>query len=220
MEKWDAVRAQRRGEEHSNNFTELGEKPATAATAVLQLLSGKPGQAWELAKCIAPYGAVMFGLIPGTVWALLGPEAGQTALLSVVLAEVLTNIHSFCIIVTNHAGDDVYKFDTPVKVKSDEFYLRAVIGSVNFHTGSDYGKPGSAVANAVDFPQGWLNYQIEHHMWPDMSMLSYQRAAPRVKAICEKYGVPYVQQPVWQRVKKTVDIMTGESNMLNWDKGQ
>jgi len=94
------------------------------------------------------------------------------------------------------------------------------IGSTNFHTGSDFGAPGSVKANAVDFMQGWLNYQIEHHMWSDMSMLSYQRAAPRVRAICEKYGVPYVQEPVWTRVKKTVDIMTGEANMLNWDKGQ
>ena len=57
-------------------------------------------------------------------------------------------------------------------------------------------------------------------MWSDLSMLSYQKAAPRVRAICEKYGVPYVQEPVWTRVKKTVDIMTGEADMLNWDKGQ
>jgi hypothetical protein len=35
--------------------------------------------------------------------------------------------------------------------------------------------------------------QIEHHLWPDMSMLAYQRVAPKVKACCEKYGVPYVQ---------------------------
>ena len=162
----------------------------------------------------------MFGVIPGVTWALFGSDAAQTALTSVVLAELLTNIHSFCIIVTNHAGKDVYKFDTPVKVKSDEFYLRAVIGSVNFHTGSDFGKPGSVMANAVDFPQGWLNYQIEHHMWSDLSMLSYQKAAPKVRAICKKYGVPYVQEPVWTRVKKTVDIMTGEADMLNWDNGQ
>ena len=35
---------------------------------------------------------------------------------------------------------------------------------VNFNTGSD----------ANDFMHGWLNYQIEHHMFPDLSMLSYQ----------------------------------------------
>jgi len=79
-------------------------------------------------------------------------------------SEILTNIHSFAIVVPNHAGEDIYRFETPVKVKSDEFYLRVVIGSANFKTGLD----------ANDFMHGWLNYQIEHHMFPDLSMLSYQ----------------------------------------------
>jgi hypothetical protein len=30
-------------------------------------------------------------------------------------------------------------------------------------------------------------------MFADMSMLSYQRMAPEIKAICEKHGVPYIQ---------------------------
>jgi hypothetical protein len=50
------------------------------------------------------------------------------------------------------------------------------------------------LGNANDFMHGWLNYQIEHHMFPDLSMLSYQKAAPIVRAACEKYGVPYVQE--------------------------
>ena len=27
-------------------------------------------------------------------------------------------------------------------------------------------------------------------MWPDLSMLSYQKAAPLLRAICAKHGVP------------------------------
>jgi len=65
-----------------------------------------------------------------------------------------------------------------MQVKSDEFYLRAVIGSVNFKTGGDVN----------DFMHGWLNYQIEHHMFSDMSMLTYQRMAPEMKLLCEKYA--------------------------------
>jgi hypothetical protein len=30
-------------------------------------------------------------------------------------------------------------------------------------------------------------------MFADMSMLSYQRMAPEIKAICDKHGVPYIQ---------------------------
>jgi hypothetical protein len=58
--------------------------------------------------------------------------------------------------------------------------------------------------------QGWLNYQVEHHMFPNLSMLSYQRAQPRVKALCAKFGIPYTQHSVWWRVKKTLDIMVWE----------
>ena len=121
----------------------------------------------------------------------------------------LVDLHSFAIVVPNHAGQDVYRFETPVKVKSDEFYLRAVIGSANFRTGGD----------ANDFMHGWLNYQIEHHMFPDLSMLSYQRMAPEIRAICHKHGVPYVQENVFKRVWRTAEIGVGLKNMKVWEKG-
>ena len=34
-----------------------------------------------------------------------------------VLAETLSNVHSFIIIATNHCGDDLYRFDSPCKVQ-------------------------------------------------------------------------------------------------------
>ena len=34
-----------------------------------------------------------------------------------------------------------------------------------------------------------------------------------MQAICEKHGVPYVQESVWVRLKKTVDIMVGKADM-------
>ena len=44
-------------------------------------------------------------------------------------------------------------------------------------------------------------------------MLSYQKSAPLVQEICRKHGVPYVKQNVFWRLKKTVDIMVGQSSM-------
>ena len=44
-------------------------------------------------------------------------------------------------------------------------------------------------------------------------MLQYQKAAPKLKAICEKHGVPYVQENVFVRLQKTVDIMVGKATM-------
>ncbi|KAG7351168.1 fatty acid desaturase [Nitzschia inconspicua] len=140
----------------------------------------------------------MLALIPG-----VGGSLALNALINLVLADFLTNIHAFITIVTNHAGEDLYTFDDCVKPKTGSFYVRQIVASANYAAGSD----------AVDFSHGWLNYQIEHHVWPDLSMLQYQRAAPKLKAICEKHGVPYIQESVFERLRKTVDIMIGKTTM-------
>ena len=44
-------------------------------------------------------------------------------------------------------------------------------------------------------------------------MLQYQKGAPKLKAICEKHGVPYTQENVFERLRKTVDIMVGKTTM-------
>jgi fatty acid desaturase len=140
----------------------------------------------------------LLALIPG-----VGPTIAVHALANLVLAELLTNVHAFATIVTNHAGDDMYTFDDAVKPKTGSFYVRQIVGSVNYDAGTD----------PIDFWHGWLNYQIEHHVWPDLSMLQYQRAAPRLKAICEKHGIPYVQENVFERTRKTIEIMVGKTTM-------
>lgn len=71
-------------------------------------------------------------LIPG-----VGPTLAVRALTSLVLAELLTNVHAFVTIVTNHAGEDMYTFDDAVRPNSGSFYVRQVIGSVNYDTGDD-----------------------------------------------------------------------------------
>lgn len=154
---------------------------------------------------LMPFLVTRFILLPAPLLLIpiTGPELFRHAILNLIVAELVTNIHSFVTIVTNHAGEDLYKFDDEIKPKSGSFYVRQIVSSVNFATGTD----------PIDFSHGWLNYQIEHHVWPDLSMLQYQRGAPKLKAICAKYGVPYVQESVWTRVRKTVDIMVGKTSM-------
>ena len=120
-----------------------------------------------------------------------------------LLAELITNAHSFLVIVTNHAGEDMHRFDAPMGHKA-EFYRRQVVGSTNFATGGDLN----------DFLHGWLNYQIEHHLFPDLPMRQYARIQPEVKAICAKHGVPYVQESVWVRLRKTVAVAIGDASMI------
>ncbi len=152
-------------------------------------------------RVVLPYVGLRFVLFPAC-FLPLGTTAAGWVLASSVVAELLTNLHTFVIVVPNHAGDDVYRFDRPTSDRA-EFYVRQAAGSVNFRTGGEVN----------DFLHGYLNYQIEHHLWPDMAPHLYQLAAPEVKAICARHGVPYLQEGVLRRVGKLVDIMTGHASM-------
>ena len=120
-----------------------------------------------------------------------------------VFADLFCNVHTFAIIVPNHAGSDMYLYRTPVTAKSDEWLLRQCISSVNYTAGSD----------AIDYLQGWLNYQIEHHLFPDLSAYEYQVIHNNVKEVCRRHGVPYVSENVFVRLWKTVKIMTGQESI-------
>jgi Fatty acid desaturase len=162
-------------------------------------------------KCLLPYGLARFVAAPAA-FAPLGPWAVFSVWSNSVMAECIANVHSFLIIGPNHAGDDLYRFDGASKagdpraqqVRNAGFYIRQVLGSVNYSTGGDL----------RDFLHGFLNYQIEHHLFPTLPPSAYQRIQPKVKAICERYGVPYVQEPLHKRVRQLVRIMVGKASML------
>ena len=120
-------------------------------------------------------------------------------IINYIFADLFCNIHTFAIIVPNHSGSDMYLYKTSVKGKSDEWYLRQCISSTNYITGN----------NIIDYLQGWLNYQIEHHLFPNMSAYEYQIMQKDVEYVCKKYGIPYVSENVFIRLWKTIKIMTG-----------
>ena len=65
----------------------------------------------------------------------------------------------------------------------------------------------------INFLHGYLNYHIEHHLFPDLPLRQYELAQSRLKAICEKHGVPYKEESVFKRVRMAVDVMVGKSNL-------
>jgi len=151
--------------------------------------------------CLLPYISIRFILIP-LVFLPISFHAFLFVLINSLLAELVTNIYTFMIIVPNHAGDDIYRFETGLS-DSNEFYVRQVIGSVNYKCGND----------RIDLMHGWLNYQIEHHLFPDLPLLKYQQYQQRVKELCVQYNIPYIQESVFKRFRKLVSIMTGKTNM-------
>jgi len=152
---------------------------------------------------LLPYGVVMFALVPLLFGLFFGATAAVNTLIILLLAELVANVHSFIVIVPNHSAEDIYQFSKPHKSQG-EFYLRQIMGSVNYNTGSDF----------IDFMHGFLNYQVEHHLFPNMPLSYYQKMQPKVKDICKKYDLEYRQESVWKRAWMTVELMVGKTKVL------
>lgn len=97
-------------------------------------------------------------------------------------ANLIRNWWSFAIIFCGHFSADVEMFDLEVleNETKGEWYLRQIKGSGNIQ-GSKF----------FHFLSGNLSHQIEHHLFPDMPANRYQDIAPKVQALCERYGVQY-----------------------------
>jgi hypothetical protein len=49
-------------------------------------------------------------------------------------------------------------------------------------------------------------------------MLQYKRAMLMIKEICAKHSIPYIQENVFTRLSKSIDIMIGKTSMIKFDK--
>jgi fatty acid desaturase len=98
------------------------------------------------------------------------------------VANLIRNYWSYAVIFCGHFPDGAEKF-TRAEYESEthaEWYLRQMLGSANFHAGP-----------LMAFMSGNLCYQIEHHLLPDLPSNRYAEIAVRVKALCDKYDLPY-----------------------------
>ena len=165
----------------------------------------QPAQRTMWFELFIPYISFHFILLPW-LFELLSPGFGISYLTARIIAELLHNFHTFFIIVPNHCGDDIYRYrEVPRGERGgDNFYLRQVKGSANFYTGSEW----------LDLSQMYLNYQIEHHLFPALPMRQYRLIQPQIKAVCDKYKVPYIQESVWKRSIKMIEVATGKTAML------
>jgi fatty acid desaturase len=152
-------------------------------------------------ECYLPFILVHFVALP-LLFLPLGRQAALSALANSLLGEVLANLHTFAVVGPNHAGEDLYRFEGRAGSKA-EYYVRQVVGSVNYRTGGD----------GLDYAHLWLNYQIEHHLWPDLPMLAYRRVQPKVAALCRAHGIPYGQESVFVRLRKLMAIAVGTRRM-------
>lgn len=98
------------------------------------------------------------------------------------VANVIRNLWTYLIIFCGHFPMDVHTF-TKAEVENEtrsHWYVRQLLGSCNIGGGKLF-----------HIMSGNLSHQIEHHLFPDMPSNRYPEVAPRVRALCARYKLPY-----------------------------
>lgn len=125
----------------------------------------------------------------------LSPSATFTSTLKAnAVANVLRNIWANAVIFCGHFPDGAEKFTTTDMAgeTKGEWYLRQMLGSANFDAGP-----------VLRFMSGNLCLQIEHHLFPDLPSNRLHEVSVRVRALCDKYDLPYTTGPFLMQYGKT-----------------
>ena len=118
-------------------------------------------------------------------------EPFRRTLTANVAANLIRNVWSYAIIFCGHFPDQTYTF-TEEETKNETrggWYVRQLTGAANID--------GGPVFHVIS---GNLGYQVEHHLYPDMPSTRYGEIAPKVREICERYGLPYNTGPFHQQL--------------------
>jgi linoleoyl-CoA desaturase len=113
---------------------------------------------------------------------LAEPSSRKTTLLANVTANVVRNVWTQIITFCGHLPDGAEtftqeQFDTESRGGR---YIRQLLGSCNLN--------GNELFHVMT---GHLSFQIEHHLFPAVPSSRYREIAPRVRAVCERYDLPY-----------------------------
>jgi fatty acid desaturase len=98
-----------------------------------------------------------------------------------VVQQGLFGLYLGCSFAPNHKG-----MPTLTSAEELDFLRRQVLTSRNVR-GSRF----------VDFLLGGLNYQIEHHLFPNMPRPNLRHAQPLVRAFCRQHDLPYTESTLF-----------------------
>ncbi|MBB1052918.1 acyl-CoA desaturase [Dietzia sp. B44] len=138
----------------------------------------------------------------------LSRKGWKSTLTANLAANGIRNVWTNAVIFCGHFPDGAEKF-TKKDVENEtraEWYLRQMLGSANLTGGP-----------VIDFLSGNLSYQIEHHIYPDMSSNRLAEASVRVREVCRKYDLPYVAGPLpvqYFKAWRTIAKMSLPDHML------
>jgi linoleoyl-CoA desaturase len=135
----------------------------------------------QTAKKMIPYSLYQFGF-----WPMLAGPFWWKVLGGNLTAEVMRNVYTCATIYAGHFGDDLEYFDKDFKAQGRGGWYKAQIEAAHNY----------AVPPAISRLCGALDYQIEHHLFPKLPPNRLRQIAPKVREICDRYGVSY-QRTGW-----------------------
>jgi fatty acid desaturase len=152
---------------HDVDLERLRAAPAAERSAQARAVIGKVGR-----QIVKDY--LVFPALSRSRW--------RRTLAANATANLLRNLWAYVVIFCGHFPDGAEKFTSDVLENETRaaWYLRQMLGAANFKAG-----------RLLAFSSGNLCYQIEHHMFPDLPSNRYAEVAVRVRALCDKYDLPY-----------------------------
>ena len=140
-----------------------------------------------VATAIAAYLALVFTFLP--FW---------HGVLFIVVHRALTGLHVGSVFAPNHKGMPILGPDTVL-----DHLRQQVLTSRNVLPNP-----------VVDYMYGGLNYQIEHHLFPNMPRNRLKNARPVVRAFCADHGVTYHETGFWRSIREILSHMHAVSAPL------
>jgi len=126
------------------------------------------------------------------VYPALSGRAWRSTLAANATANLLRNLWSHSVIMCGHFPEGVSTFEQESLDENEtrgQWYLRQMLGSANI-SGS----------RALHLMTGNLSHQIEHHIFPDLPSNRYVEIAPRVRAVFDRFDLPYNARPMVKQV--------------------
>jgi linoleoyl-CoA desaturase len=117
------------------------------------------------------------------VYPALSGRNWRTTLAANATANLVRNLWSHSVIMCGHFPEGVATFEQATldpNERRGDWYLRQMLGSANIS--------GSKLMHLMT---GNLSHQIEHHIFPDLPSNRYAEIAPRVRAVFERFDLPY-----------------------------
>lgn len=130
--------------------------------------------------------AVYYGLFLVLPIQMLDVSAGMVVLMFVSML-VVSGLSLSIIFQTAHVVQDCVALQEDEELIKRNWYVHQLMTTSNYAPGNKW----------VTYLFGALNYQVEHHLFPNISHIHYPELSKIVQATAKEYGIPYNSKPTF-----------------------